>query len=162
MPSPDSRTWFDDPDRNGNVIAVITDDLHVEINLLGTVAICGWGDSVLQLNLDDALDLVDVLGEAVRILHGRGRGRGHRTAYPLRSEELTSVEARSDASPLGGKDRDRSNAGDRQDGARPRSSLRSATTAMTVHNGIVSGEHPEENSEWEHGNANPRPPHKTA
>ncbi len=91
MPIHASHTWFDDPDRDGVAVAVITDDLRVEVNALGTVTICGWGGSDLQLDFDDASDVADVLVEAVRIL----RRGGHRTAYPHRLHDSTSSDPRS-------------------------------------------------------------------
>lgn len=80
MPNPAPGTWFDTPDRDGVCIAAITDDLHVELNTLGTVTICGWDDSRLQLDFDDVLDVSGVLAEAVQILGLRG----HRSAYQHR------------------------------------------------------------------------------
>lgn len=102
------HTWFDTPDHDGVAVAVITDDLRVEVNALGTVTICGWGGSNLQLDLDDALDITEVLVEAIRIL----RASGHRTAYPLRLRESASRDARSDSD---GATRSSSPAGDEDD-----------------------------------------------
>lgn len=82
-----SRTWFDSTDRDGVSIAAITDDLHLEINALGTVTICGWNHSRLQLDYNDVLDITDVLAEAVRIL----RLRFHRSAYPNRDAQASEL-----------------------------------------------------------------------
>jgi hypothetical protein len=73
-------TWFDDADADGLRVAVITDDLLVHVDRLGTVTICGWEGVRIHLDFDDAVDVAEVLAEAVQIL----RATGHVSGYQKR------------------------------------------------------------------------------
>lgn len=48
------HTWFDADadDDDGVAVAVITDDLHVKIDALGTVTIARWENTAVRLDFD--------------------------------------------------------------------------------------------------------------
>ncbi len=80
MANQTDRSWFDHDDTDGVTVAVITDDLHVEISALGIVTVHAWNGAALPLDFDDTVDVAVALTEAVMILRARGHSEVIRPA----------------------------------------------------------------------------------
>ncbi len=68
----DQRVWFDDDRSDGSAVATVMDDISVSLERSGLIAIDGPAGGGTQLEFDDAVVLVEVLAEAVRIRRSQG------------------------------------------------------------------------------------------
>lgn len=70
----DQRTWFDDDRSDGSAVATVMDDIAIFVGPSGLTTIDGPAGGATTFEFDDAVVLVAVLTEGIRIL----RERGHR------------------------------------------------------------------------------------